>query len=182
MFEGLSRIGRTRRSFPSLSTRPGRGPDSLHRQRGGVRPWHGAVGILLTTSVIIGMAAVPASAVSAPGVSLSKSANVAAYSAAGGVITYTYTVSNTGSSTLTNVTVTDPMAGLSAINCGGNSNVIASLAPFSSQTCTATYTTTANDVQAGSISNVGTVTGMWGPVGATVSATARRGINSNEVT
>jgi len=118
------------------------------------------------------MAAVPASAVSAPGVSLSKSANVAAYSAAGTVITYTYTVSNTGSSTLTNVTVTDPMAGLSAINCGGNSDVIASLAPFSSQTCTATYTTTANDVQAGSISNVGTVTGMWGPVGATVSATA----------
>jgi uncharacterized protein DUF6923/uncharacterized protein DUF11 len=49
---------------------------------------------------------------------------------------------------------------LSAINCGGSgSNVIPSLAVGASETCMATYKTTASDVKAGSISNTGTVTG-----------------------
>jgi len=69
---------------------------------------------------------------------------------------------------LTKVTVTDPMAGLSAINCGGSgSNVIPSLAAGGSETCTATYTTTAGNVKAGSITNVGTATGRT-PAGSTV--------------
>jgi len=97
---------------------------------------------------------------SVPAVGLVKSASVQEYSAAGTVITYTYTVTNTGDVPLAKVTVTDPMAGLSAINCGGSgSNVIPSLAVGASETCTATYKTTAGDVKAGSITNVGTVTG-----------------------
>jgi len=52
---------------------------------------------------------------SVPAVGLVKSASVQEYSAAGTVITYTYTVTNTGDVPLAKVTVTDPMAGLSAI-------------------------------------------------------------------
>ena len=68
------------------------------------------------------------------------------------VITYSYRVTNTGNVTLTSVGVTDPMPGLSAINCNG----VTSLAPGASVTCTATYTTTQADVDAGSITNTGT--------------------------
>ena len=103
----------------------------------------------------------------APAVSLVKSANVASYSTPGTVITYSYVVTNTGNVALTNVTVTDPMAGLSPIDCGGNSNVIPTLAPGASVTCTATYVTTQADVTAGSVNNEGTVTGT-APDGSTV--------------
>ena len=89
---------------------------------------------------------------------MAKSSNPTGYSAAGTVITYSYLVTNTGNVTLSNVVVTDPMPGLSAINCGGNSNVIPSLAPGASVTCTATYTTTETDVEAGSITNTATAT------------------------
>ena len=86
--------------------------------------------------------------------------------AAGTAITYTYVVTNAGGAPLTDVTVTDPMAGLSAIDCGGGSNVVASLAAGVSVTCTATYTTTAADVTNKAIINTGTVvaTPPSGPV------------------
>ena len=99
-------------------------------------------------------------AVQVPALSIYKTANVTSFSAAGQSITYSYTVTNTGNVTLTNVTVTDPMAGLSAINCGSNSNVIPSLAPGASVTCTATYVTTGANLKNGSINNVGTATGV----------------------
>ena len=60
------------------------------------------------------------------------------------------------------MTVTDPMPGLSAIACPATT-----LAPGASETCTATYTTTQADVDAGSITNTGTATGTppTGPAG-----------------
>jgi predicted cobalt transporter CbtA len=103
-----------------------------------------------------------------PSVGIVKSASIQSYSTAGTPITYTYQVTNTGDVTLTNVTVTDPMTGLSAINCGSGTNVIASLDPADSATCTATYTTTQADVEADSITNIGTATGTT-PTGSTVS-------------
>jgi uncharacterized repeat protein (TIGR01451 family) len=103
-----------------------------------------------------------------PTINLVKSANVQSYAGAGVPITYTYDVTNDGDVALTGVTVTDPMAGLSAIDCGGGTNVIAELGTGSSQDCTATYTTTQADATAGSIVNVGTVTGTT-PANATVS-------------
>ncbi len=92
-----------------------------------------------------------------PSVSITKSADPTTYSGAGTPITYSYAVENTGNVTLSAATVTDPMAGLSTIDCGNSSNVIASLAPGATVTCTASYSTTQADVDAGSIFNTGTV-------------------------
>ena len=65
--------------------------------------------------------------------------------------------------TLTNVTVSDPHTGLSTITCapvaqGGT------LSPDATTTCTATYTVTQADVNAGTIDNTGDVVGTP-PVG-----------------
>ena len=89
-----------------------------------------------------------------PSIGLVKSADVASFSAANVPITYSYLVTNTGNVTLTSVGVTDPMAGLSPVSCPDGS-----LAPGADETCTATYTTTQADVDAGGITNTGTATG-----------------------
>ena len=96
-------------------------------------------------------------ATQSPQISLTKSANPSTYSGPGTQITYSYAVENTGNVTLSSATVTDPMSGLSAIDCGNSSSVIASLAPGATVACTAAYTTTQADVDAGSISNTGSV-------------------------
>jgi uncharacterized repeat protein (TIGR01451 family) len=85
-------------------------------------------------------------------VGIAKSASVSTYAAAGTAITYQYQLTNTGTVSLTSVHVTDPMAGLSAVTCPDPT-----LAPSSSETCTATYSTTQADVDRGSISNTATV-------------------------
>ena len=59
------------------------------------------------------------------------------------------------------------MPGLSAITCPDTS-----LAPAATETCTATYTTTQADVDAGAINNTGTATGTP-PSGPNVTATSR---------
>ena len=105
-----------------------------------------------------------------PGVGIVKSSSPTSYSAPGTLITYSYLVTNTSTNeALTNVTVTDPMPNLSAIDCGGGSNVINVLDAGASQTCTATYTTTPADVDAGNVSNTGTATGTP-PSGPNVTA------------
>jgi hypothetical protein len=75
----------------------------------------------------------------------------------GSTVTWTYEVTNTGQLTLYDIAVTDDMLDSSAISCTGTpggSNVIASLAPGASHTCTATGTATA-----GPYANIGTATG-----------------------
>jgi uncharacterized repeat protein (TIGR01451 family) len=84
-----------------------------------------------------------------------KTANPTMVTAAGQLITYSFTVTNTGNVTLTGVTVTDTMPGLSAVTCPTTT-----LAPSTSMTCTATYTTTEADVVRGSIMNVATAFAM----------------------
>ncbi len=76
---------------------------------------------------------------------------------AGGVgdeVSYTFTVTNTGNVTLTNITVTDPLVAVS----GGP---IAALAPGDSDNTTfiAVYTITQADVDAGQVVNTATATG-----------------------
>ena len=74
---------------------------------------------------------------------------------AGDTVTYTFTVENTGNVTLTDVTVTDGLAGLSAIDPAS----VASLAPDATANFTATYEVTQEDVDAGLIFNSATTTG-----------------------
>ena len=77
------------------------------------------------------------SAVQSPAITLDKTADTASFDAAGTLVTYSYLATNTGNVTLNPVTVTDPMSGLSTIDCPATS-----LAPQASETCHATYTTT----------------------------------------
>ncbi|WP_416971486.1 LPXTG cell wall anchor domain-containing protein [Streptomyces sp. 4F14] len=82
----------------------------------------------------------------------------------GQTITYTYRATNTGNVTLTGVTVKETSfsgsGGTPAVSCPGGS-----LAPGASVTCTATYTVTQADVDAGKVTNSGTATGI--PPGTT---------------
>jgi uncharacterized repeat protein (TIGR01451 family) len=84
-----------------------------------------------------------------PTIALVKTASVGGTGTLGDIITYSFTVENTGNTTLTNVVVTDPMEGLTITG-----SPIASLEPGdSSEVITATYTITQNDIDTGSITN-----------------------------
>jgi uncharacterized repeat protein (TIGR01451 family) len=100
-----------------------------------------------------------------PGITLDKSVSPTSFSAVGQLITYSYVVTNISNVTLSNVSVTDPHVGLSAISCPTTT-----LAPNVSETCTATYTTTQADVDAGSITNFATATGQppLGPIAVSI--------------
>ena len=102
---------------------------------------------------------------------LVKSASITGFSAPNIPVTYSYAVTNTGNVALANVNVADPMTGLSAVNCGGGTNVISSLAPGATVTCTATYTTSQADVDAGKLTNTATATATP-PVGLNVTTTS----------
>ena len=103
--------------------------------------------------------------VQTPAISLVKGSSAASVSAAGQSMTYTLTVTNTGNVTLTSVTVTDPLPGLSAISCP-----LSVLAPGGSTTCTASMTVTQAQIDAGIINNTAHVVGTP-PSGPVVSAT-----------
>src|SRR5439155_114843 len=67
----------------------------------------------------------------------------------GNTITYSFQITNTGTSTISSFTVTDTKLG--AITCP-----VSSLAPGASTTCTATHVVTQADLNAGSVTNVAT--------------------------
>ena len=86
----------------------------------------------------------------------------------GDTLTYNFLVTSTGSANLTNVSVNDPLPGLSAISCPSG-NPIGFLAAGNSETCSATYVVTGADVAAGSIVNTATAdSDQTGPVDDTV--------------
>ncbi|HYA67183.1 MAG TPA: DUF11 domain-containing protein, partial [Acidimicrobiales bacterium] len=129
---------------------------------------------------LTGTSTVTVTAYQSPAISIQKSADISSFAASGTPVHYSYTVKNTGNVTLTHVTVTDPMPGLSAINCGGGTNVIATLPVGSAAvTCTATYTTTQADVDNGSITNTGTVTATT-PSGGTVTDASTLTISASQ--
>jgi uncharacterized repeat protein (TIGR01451 family) len=93
-------------------------------------------------------------------IGLAKSASPTTYSAVGQTITYTYTITNTGNVTLASsqYKVSDDHIGSplgTAFNCGSP----VSLAPAGTVSCTAGYTITQADLNAGSVTNHATATG-----------------------
>ncbi len=105
-----------------------------------------------------------------PGISLVKDAALAegAAGVAGDTVTYSFTATNTGSVTLTGVTLEDPKPGLSGVVSGPWPGPDGVLAPGQSVTATASYVLTQEDVDRGGVSNTATVTGTP-PTGADVS-------------
>jgi uncharacterized repeat protein (TIGR01451 family) len=83
---------------------------------------------------------------------LSKTALTPAYGAAGDVVNYSYTVTNTGTTTISGISVSDNL--ISSVSCPDST-----LAPGVSETCTGSYTVTQADVDAGSVTNVATASG-----------------------
>ena len=98
--------------------------------------------------------------VSIPGIELTKTASLASY-VLGDTITYTFSARNSGAITLSDVSVSDPLPGLSAVSWQSNSNgsVQGTLLPGETATFTATLTVTQERVDAGSIQNTASVTG-----------------------
>ena len=81
---------------------------------------------------------------------------------AGDTVTYTFTVTNTGNVTLTDVSIADELDGLSGIAYdvdGHEDGTGITLAPGKSLTATATYHLTQDDIDAGGVDNTATVKG-----------------------
>jgi hypothetical protein len=111
-----------------------------------------------------------------PAIHLVKSASPATYAAPGEIISYTYTVTNTGNVTLHRIALTDNRLG--PVTCA-----LTTLGPGRSMTCSAARVTTQADVDAGRIANTADVTGhpptgppVTGTADATVVAIHRPGI------
>ncbi|GAB3614744.1 CshA/CshB family fibrillar adhesin-related protein [Humibacter ginsengisoli] len=95
----------------------------------------------------------------APDISVVKSANPTTVTTAGQTVSYSFVVTNTGNVTLKNVGVEDAAFSgdrdnLSAIACPETTLVSGQV-----ETCTATYTVTQADVDAGTLTNTAEVTG-----------------------
>ncbi len=101
----------------------------------------------------------------APGLAVVKTASAEGVTAAGQDIAYSFVLTNTGNITLSDVTVAEGeftgTGELSDVVCPAGAR---SLAPGAQVTCTATYTTTQADVDAGAITN--TATGIGTPPGS----------------
>ncbi|WP_166645328.1 DUF11 domain-containing protein [Leifsonia sp. 115AMFTsu3.1] len=96
-----------------------------------------------------------------PSISVDKKADTTAISspaAAGDVVTYTFVAKNTGTTTLTNVWIADPLPGLSALTYTWP-GVPGILAPSDVVTATATYRLTQSDLNAGAVVNTATTSG-----------------------
>ncbi len=86
-----------------------------------------------------------------PALEMTKTAREADFDAAGDTVTYDYVVTNTGNVTLTNaITVSDDK--IASVSCPALP--VGGLAPTASLTCSATYTVTQADMDAGSVTNL----------------------------
>ena len=74
----------------------------------------------------------------------------------GDVISYSFVITNTGNTSLTNVTLSDPLTGINL-----PVSVIPTLAPGASETLTGSYTVSQDDIRAGKVENQASVTGTF---------------------
>ena len=103
-----------------------------------------------STAVVLSAITVAKSSALAPG----------ATGRVGDTANYTFVVRNTGGGTLTGITLTDPLVGLSAITFGAwPSGTAGTLNAGQSVTATATYVLTQTDVDTGSVQNTATTVG-----------------------
>ena len=92
-----------------------------------------------------------------PNIKLTKTADVDVYQQKDQIITYTFVAENTGNLTLYDVMITDPLPGLSVLNC--SAAMPATLSPDATITCMATYQVTQEDMDRGYIENLASVEG-----------------------
>ena len=99
----------------------------------------------------------PPSSVIVPGseavsaLSLADSTTSTGYGAAGDTISYNDLVTNTGTTTLSGISISDPLISSGAVSCPAGT-----LAPGASVTCSGTYQVTQADVDAGSVTDTAT--------------------------
>ena len=103
--------------------------------------------------------------VPAPELTLTKAADPLSYTAVGDVITYTYTLENSGNTVLDEpFSVQDDLV---TVDC---SAAAASLLPGETTTCTASYSVVQADIEAGSVTNTATAKGYFGSTEVTSAA------------
>ena len=106
------------------------------------------------------------SATQTPSMTLVKTANEADFNAVGDILTYDYTVENTGNVLISNLVVSDDR--IAAVTCNvptiGNGDV--NLDPSETVVCTGEYVVTQADLDAGSVTNIAVADGT--PAGGTL--------------
>ena len=110
----------------------------------------------------------------APNLDVTKTLKSGAPTKAGDPVVWTVTVKNSGNVTLTNVTVTDALAGATIVTPCAFSSPIASMAPAATVSCDVSYSVTQANVDAGGVTNTANATGKP-PVGANVTGTDSNG-------
>jgi uncharacterized repeat protein (TIGR01451 family) len=125
----------------------------------GGAPYLGSMAGTRLNQPVVGGALVPVPPTSS--LTLTKTTTSSGYGAAGQTVPFSYLVTNTGGTTLTNVAVSDIG---NSVSCPSGT-----LAKGASETCTGTYTVTQADVDAGSITSSATVAGTT-PSGTSVSS------------
>ena len=96
----------------------------------------------------------------APGLSVTKTDILAGAGIAGDTITYSITTTNSGTVTISGISLTDSLADADASLDCSPTVLPATLAPGGAFTCTATHTVTQADVDAGEVANVATAAGL----------------------
>src|SRR5664280_2625583 len=112
-----------------------------------------------------------------PSISLTKSTTSTGYGAASQTLGYDYLVTDTGTTTISSIGISDNKIAPANISCPDSS-----LASGASETCTGTYTTTQADVDAGSVTNTATASGTDPEGGSVTSSPSSVTVSASQAT